>query len=457
VIVLLVGCGGPADDLDPGSDTATAVPPAACESAPCVDTVAAQTAEEPGGLDQGGQTVVGYDDLVFVGAPGIGAGEGPPNETAHVTVFRAATLTEVGRWLGESDSDLTGASVAVTDLGADGVPDVVVGRPRSRGDGPKETNEGAVHLLVGPPSGDRSIIDDAVLSFYSPRYVFVGNAVAFADLDLSGEAEIVASGLGDASAPDRDGFVYAIEADLRGVHTVDSVERSIRGSVGFGETLAVFDGDLDGAPDLVVQERGDAIDYFQTPWTGVLQASDADGQWTAPDGSELGEMMATLGDVTGDGSADFALHDQEPSEGPERGGRVYMITGGDLRFGPVADLPIQVHGLVKGDAMGRGLASGDVDGDGAEDLVVGASGVSPGHTPGRVLVYRGPLSDGVLTDADAAALVNGEYESDRFGRALDTLDADGDAQSDIVVGAQGWPGGASDGKVYLLLGSDILP
>lgn len=46
---------------------------------------------------------------------------------------------------------------------------------------------------------------------------------------------------------------------------------------------------------------------------------------------------------------------------------------------------------------------------------------------------------------------------DNFGRAIATVDADGDAAMDLVVGAQGWPGGYSNGKVYLLPGADLFP
>jgi hypothetical protein len=53
--------------------------------------------------------------------------------------------------------------------------------------------------------------------------------------------------------------------------------------------------------------------------------------------------------------------------------------------------------------------------------------------------------------------VHGEYLYDLFGRAIAPVDADGDAAMDLVVGAQAWPGGDGDGKVYLLPGAALLP
>ena len=99
---------------------------------------------------------------------------------------------------------------------------------------------------------------------------------------------------------------------------------------------------------------------------------------------------------------------------------------------------------------------GDVDGDGKDDLVTGSSYVDTnGSSSGSVFMVWGPMSGSV--DADAADIqISGAATSDYFGYSLDVGDVDGDGQDDILVGAYGEDGaGTSAGSTFLFYGADV--
>ena len=115
------------------------------------------------------------------------------------------------------------------------------------------------------------------------------------------------------------------------------------------------------------------------------------------------------------------------------------------------------------DYFGWSLAPGDYDGDGYDDLAIGAPGEgfgTIGLTPsGQVNVLYGSLSG--LTSSgsqswDQNALVPGNnYASDYFGGSLAAGDYDGDGYDDLAISAVGKDtGGVTDaGKVDVLYGS----
>ncbi len=106
--------------------------------------------------------------------------------------------------------------------------------------------------------------------------------------------------------------------------------------------------------------------------------------------------------------------------------------------------------------------AGDVDGDGLDDLLVGADGNREGGSAaGKAYLFLGSTlaartaSTIQLTNADFAFI--GENADDRTGASVSPAgDVDGDGLDDLFVGAPGNDdGGAWAGKAYLLLGSTL--
>ncbi|MCA9490660.1 MAG: VCBS repeat-containing protein [Myxococcales bacterium] len=138
-------------------------------------------------------------------------------------------------------------------------------------------------------------------------------------------------------------------------------------------------------------------------------------------------MVASLGDVNGDGYEDVALVGAATS--------VYHGSAAGLRA--VADWSVPKVGSVAG---------GDVNGDGFDDLVLGDGGAQGGR--GRAWVYLGSAAglaaDPVWTDSQS------DGGDDRYGTNVATLDVNADGLHDIAISANDWPGG---GRAFVYLGT----
>ncbi|MDQ3013328.1 MAG: Ig-like domain-containing protein, partial [Acidobacteriota bacterium] len=112
-----------------------------------------------------------------------------------------------------------------------------------------------------------------------------------------------------------------------------------------------------------------------------------------------------------------------------------------------------------GDLLGASMATGDLNGDGIPDLVVGApSANGAGFDNGKVYVFFGRASwagsiDLAQQKADVEIL--GEAAGDRFGASLAITDLNGDGKNDLIIGAPMADGSelTDAGKVYVLLGN----
>jgi hypothetical protein len=114
-----------------------------------------------------------------------------------------------------------------------------------------------------------------------------------------------------------------------------------------------------------------------------------------------------------------------------------------------------------GDRYGASLATADFDGDGRDDLVVGAPGEDvPGKSnTGIVEVLFGapgasPLATNrhVQVHLDRGGLPGTALPGDRFGIAVAAADFDGDGRVDLAVGQEGGDDASLAGAVHVLRG-----
>ena len=170
----------------------------------------------------------------------------------------------------------------------------------------------------------------------------------------------------------------------------------------------------------------------------------------------FGYSVAGAGDVNGDGYDDVLVgsHGYDLTE-PEtvNVGKVYLYLGSD---GSLQNTPAWTYtGSQTGQAVGEKVAGlGDVNGDGFEDIAVGSRGWDGVVTDsGLVSVFYGsPTGPAVTPDWTAES----DQTLSNFGASLSSLgDVNGDGYNDLIVGADKYDNGTTDeGAAFAWYGSE---
>jgi len=204
-------------------------------------------------------------------------------------------------------------------------------------------------------------------------------------------------------------------------------------------------GSPDSAPNRVSEWSpvGAVIeDGLRSEWFPIPSA-DPEPDWTRHEGdSYYGYSVSTAGDVNGDG------YDDVPVGAVNTGtqGRAYAY------YGSPAGLPSTASWVAScppgGGLFGNSVSTaGDVNGDGSDDVIISAYGGSP-----QVLVYHGS-SSGLSSTPDWTA--SGGPSDGSFGEFVSMAgDVNGDGYSDVIVSSNGYSNGEEDeGRVVVYHGS----
>ncbi|QRO00755.1 FG-GAP repeat protein [Archangium violaceum] len=260
---------------------------------------------------------------------------GPVSPSAAGTLS-SAPVKIVGT-TGTSQTNVqAGFSIAVADVNGDGKGDLLVGAPRYDVSA-SVTDAGAVFVFFGPLSGTKSLTDADIVLTGSATNELAGSAVASAgDLDNDGKEDILIGAPGTSTAT---GKVYLVYGGATGTVALGTQPRWTGAASDLAGTALLGPGDIngDGFRDFVIGAPGYSsnVGAVYVVYGGSTRFSATNASLSlvpryagAAAASQTGSALVGLGDVDGDGSADFAIGAPGYSS---NAGAVYLVLGHGAR------------------------------------------------------------------------------------------------------------------------------
>jgi hypothetical protein len=332
---------------------------------------------------------------------------------------------------GQTGAELGAAVSLAGDVNGDGYTDLVTGAPLMDVSGP---DQGVVSIYYGSASG---LLVNAVWSRTGPTQSRLGAAVGTAgDVNGDGYADMIVGAPFNSNPLTAEGLALVYLGSFGGLGSIaywqaegESANSQFGGAVG---TAGDVNGD--GFSDIVVAapryNLGGGGEGRAALWQGNADGLAATESWTTEpnQNSALYGRTVAFGDWNADGYSDLAVGAPFYNGPPGNdSGRVWLYQGRPNGYFTVPDQ--QLDAGVPEIAFGYGLDSaGDVNGDGYEDLIVGAYGNE--INVGRAYLFLGNAGGVALTPAWS---VEGAFPG--FARSVGTAgDVNGDGFSDVIVG-----------------------
>ena len=320
------------------------------------------------------------------------------------------------------------------DVNSDGIDDVLVG------------------AFAAEPNGVNTA-GEAYVVFGSKA----GFSATFSPTTLNGSNGFVLNGI---DVGDRTGYQVDTAGDFNGDGIADLLIAAAwgdpNGAVDAGEAYVVFGSALGFPASLGLSSLGGTNGF-------VLNGIDA--------GDQAGLSLAGAGDINGDGIADVVIGATyaDPNAAVDAG-EAYVVFGTRSALGPSLNLStldgtngFKINGIAAGDRAGYAVnRAGDVNGDGFDDLAIGAPQADVGYQldAGAVYVLFGadtgfpPTVDLSALDTDKGITFTGLDAYEQLGISVSAAgDLNGGGVDDLVIGSLG--AGTETGKAYVVFGESL--
>ncbi|MBN2549710.1 MAG: FG-GAP repeat protein [Anaerolineales bacterium] len=351
----------------------------------------------------------------------------------------------------------TGAQLGISvstagDVNGDGYADVIVGANTYNGG---TTDQGLVDVYLGTDSG---------LSDTRQRRLLGGSVDAWFGFSVGAAGDVNGDGFGDIiigsplyeNAQTEEGRALVYLGTWDGIGATDYWKVEGNGNYAHYGNSVFTAGDVnaDGYSDVIIGAPGrhDHADVgFADVFHGSPDAPEETASWAKVSNNDLsyfGYSVASAGDVNGDGYGDVIVGAPYWDDGQafEGGAWVYLGWYSGLLTAPDWYEQLNVANIQFGFSVS---GAGDVNGDGYDDVIVGAPYYdSPQVDEGAAFVYLGS-STGLSNSSnwskasdDAGAM---------FGYSVSSAgDVNGDGYADVIVGAPFW---SDEGGAWVYLGS----
>ncbi len=222
----------------------------------------------------------------------------------------------------------------------------------------------------------------------------------------------------------------------------------------FGVWVVTLDFNHDGFDDTAIssyfhdETRGRVYVYFG----GATPDDTPDLIYSGENKGDAYGNCLGVGDLNHDGTDDLAVTAYWNDSAGFDAGRVYLYYGAKT---PPTSADVIFDGRTSGDNFGDiAWASSDYSGDGIDDLLVASfRDGTAGYQAGAVYGFRGGVT--MSTTPDLTLL--GEAASDRFGSGVCAGDLDGDGAAEVIVQANSFDFNGDDaGRVYIFRGGKQL-
>jgi hypothetical protein len=406
---------------------------------------------------------------------------------------------------GNRQAELLGFSLASGDIDGDGYDDIIIGAPYADGKNGLRANSGQVYIIYG---GTRASLGNEIDLRSTPPDLMVYGASggAWPDYDMCGYSLSVGNVLGDSKEDLVIGAIYANPGNKTAAGAVHVIAGDTRGNLGTeidlltggevlimgarrgnyaGKSVAVGDVNGDSRDDIIVGAYGndpfgtrtDAgaayVVYGAQTLNSVIDLNiSADVSMYGAGGSDLFGYNVVSGNINGDQYDDIlvsALWGDGPNNALGNSGEVYVIYGSTSISTTIDtnsnDHDIVIYGKESWDYFGYSLATGNMNGDLYDDILVGTiygdGDQNVKSNSGETYLILGNSTASLGSNIDpysgSKTIFYGVDIDDYSGRYVQAGDLDNDDSDDIIIFAPNadGPNNARDlvGEFYVIYGS----